>query len=75
MRISKDFFLDVMFSTKVAIVEKSHEEHLVYTTVLYVFDDATPGADRIAVLERVITKDGTTYELKEGIYEELKGKI
>lgn len=71
MRISKDFFLDVMFSNKVSVVEKSHEEHLCYTTVLYVFE----GNTRIAVLERVITAEGTTWVLKEGVYGELKGKI
>lgn len=71
MRISKDFFLDALFTNKLSVVEKSHEEHLVYTTVLYVFE----GDNRIGVLERVITREGTTFELKEGIYEELKGKM
>lgn len=75
MRISKEFFLDVMFSNKVSIVEKSHEEHLVHTTVLYVFDSSNPDANRIAVLERVITPGNTEWILKEGIYEELNGKI
>ncbi|AAX63504.1 cef [Aeromonas phage 31] len=71
MRISKDFFLDVMFTNQFNVVEKSHEEHLVYTTVLYVFD----GNTRIAVLERVITKDGSEYKLVEGVYENLKGRL
>lgn len=71
MRISRDFFLDVMFSNKVSVVEKSHKEYHCYTTVLYVFE----GNTRIAVLERVITAEGTTWVLKEGVYEELKGKI
>ncbi|QBX32699.1 cef modifier of supressor tRNAs [Aeromonas phage Asfd_1] len=72
MRISQEFFLNVMFSDKVVTIEKAFDDPGVsYTTVLYVFE----GDTRIAVLERVITKPGTTWELKEGIYEELRAKI
>ncbi|UOX40401.1 hypothetical protein OBDJBBDK_00077 [Aeromonas phage AhFM11] len=72
MRVSQEFFLNVMFSDKLVTTEKSFDEPgVAYTTVLYVFE----GNTRIAVLERVITKPGTTWELKEGIYEELKGKM
>ncbi|UYD57529.1 hypothetical protein OFDDKENP_00153 [Aeromonas phage B614] len=71
MRIPKEFFLDVMFTDKLSVVEKSHEEHLCYTTSLYVFE----GNTRIAILEREITDKGTNWFLKEGIYEQLKAML
>lgn len=71
MKVSRDFFHDVMFSGNVTVVEKTHEEPGVHTTVLYVFD----GATRIAVLERTIDATGTQFALVEGIYEMLEGKI
>lgn len=75
MQVSMEFFHDVIFTDNfdVKVVETEIDAELECVTVLYVFKHFTN--KRIAVLERVISNDGITYELKEGIYEELKGQL